>query len=128
MTLKGHKEAVSAIRWIAEDEIVTSSWDHTLKFWDVTLGGVKSELAGNKAFFDLDYSYLNKLIITASADRHIRLYDPRSTGKILLDAQEKLVVEVVFYLHLVKSNSLILIRIFSILCVVLFYILEMVIE
>nr|XP_018915276.1 PREDICTED: ribosome biogenesis protein WDR12 homolog [Bemisia tabaci] len=84
MTLKGHKEAVSAIRWIAEDEIVTSSWDHTLKFWDVTLGGVKSELAGNKAFFDLDYSHLNKLIITASADRHIRLYDPRSTEGLLV--------------------------------------------
>lgn len=38
--------------------------------------------SGNKAFFDVNWSPLNNSIITASADRHIRLYDPRSTGNL----------------------------------------------
>ncbi|KAI5751299.1 hypothetical protein M8J77_006183 [Diaphorina citri] len=77
ITLKGHKEAISAVQWTAVDEIITSSWDHTLKIWDAELGGMKSEIVGNKSFFDVHYSPLSKLVITASADKQIRLYDPR---------------------------------------------------
>lgn len=79
MTLKGHREAISAVVWTDDQEIATSSWDHTLRVWDAELGGLKSEIAGNKSFFDMSYSPLNKAVITASADRHIRLYDLRST-------------------------------------------------
>lgn len=78
--MKGHKEAISGAVWSDKIEIITSSWDHTLKIWDSELGGIKHELAGNKSFFDLDYSPQNRTILTASADRHVRLYDPRSTG------------------------------------------------
>ncbi len=45
--------------------------------------GVKSEISGNKSFFDISFSYLNGLIITASADKNLRLYDPRSNRKLL---------------------------------------------
>lgn len=79
-TLKGHKEALSGVVWTDKTEMVTSSWDHTLKLWDSELGGIKQEIAGNKSFFDVDYSPLSRTLITASADRHIRLYDPRSKG------------------------------------------------
>jgi WD domain, G-beta repeat. len=65
------------------DEIITSSWDHTLKIWDAELGGMKSEIVGNKSFFDVHYSPLSKLVITASADKQIRLYDPKVKGKTL---------------------------------------------
>jgi len=81
MTLGGHRECVSSIDWIDPSELITASWDHTIKVWDVELGGIKSELAGQKAFFCLSYSNLNKTVVTASADRHIRLYDPRSNGE-----------------------------------------------
>jgi hypothetical protein len=42
---------------------------------------MKHELAGQKAFLDVSWSSLNNTAITASVDRHIRLYDPRSNGK-----------------------------------------------
>lgn len=42
-------------------------------------------VSGNKAFFDVDWSPLNNSILAASADRHIRLYDPRSTGTFICD-------------------------------------------
>ena len=50
----------------------TASWDHTIKIWDMEMGGMKTELVGNKSFFDLSYSHLNHTVITASADRTIR--------------------------------------------------------
>jgi len=83
MTLSGHKESVSAVDWTEDvEELITSSWDHTLKLWDVEMGGMKCQVAGNKAFFDLSYSKLNRTAVTASADRHVRIYDPRSNGKV----------------------------------------------
>ncbi|XP_033335271.2 ribosome biogenesis protein WDR12 homolog [Megalopta genalis] len=83
-TMKGHKEVISGIVWSDKMEIITCAWDHTIKVWDSELGGIKHELAGNKSFFDIDYSPLNRSVITASADRHIRLYDPRSTEGTLV--------------------------------------------
>ncbi|XP_053988455.1 ribosome biogenesis protein WDR12 homolog [Hylaeus anthracinus] len=83
-TMKGHKEAISGIVWSDKTEIITSSWDHTMKVWDSELGGIKHELAGNKSFFDIDYSPLSRVLIAASADKHIRLYDPRSTEGTLV--------------------------------------------
>jgi len=35
---------------------------------------------GSKAFFSVSYSSLCKQLIASSADRHIRLYDTRSTS------------------------------------------------
>lgn len=81
MTLKGHRDCITCVRFSAANEILTSSWDHTLKLWDVEIGGIKQELMGNKAFLSADYSSLNNTIITSSADRHIRLYDPKSMGE-----------------------------------------------
>ncbi|XP_014294569.1 ribosome biogenesis protein WDR12 homolog [Halyomorpha halys] len=79
MTLKGHREAVSGLSWLSSSELVTSSWDHTLRTWDISVGASVSQISGNKAFFDVHYSSLNGLLITGSADRHVRMYDPRST-------------------------------------------------
>jgi len=35
---------------------------------------------GSKAFFSVSYSSLSQQLIASSADRHIRLYDTRSTS------------------------------------------------
>lgn len=77
-TLEGHREAISSTQWIDNSTILTSSWDHTMKIWDLNMRALKNEIAGNKSFFDASYSQLNGLIITASADKNLRLYDPKS--------------------------------------------------
>lgn len=87
MTLGGHKEGVSGVAWIDNNEVATASWDHTIKLWDLELGGMKSELVANKSVFALSYSPLNHTILTASADQAIRLYDPRSTDGVLVKSQ-----------------------------------------
>merc|ERR1712107_184746 len=43
------------------------------------MGGLKSEIVGNKAFFSLSYSEDNRSLLATGADRSIRLYDPRAT-------------------------------------------------
>lgn len=78
MTLAGHKEGISGVAWTDKNEICTASWDHTLKMWDIDIGGMKSEMVGSKSFFDVSYCPLNGTLVTASADRAVRLYDPRS--------------------------------------------------
>ena len=43
------------------------------------MGGLKTEIVGNKAFFSLSYSEENRSLLATGADRSIRLYDPRAT-------------------------------------------------
>lgn len=82
-TLEGHREAVSSTQWMDNSTILTSSWDHTMKIWDLNMKALKNEIAGNKSFFDASFSSLNGLIITASADKNLRLYDPKSNRKFI---------------------------------------------
>jgi len=85
-TLGGHKEAVSGVQWLGQDELASASWDHTIKVWDTEMGGLKSEIVGNKAFFSISYSSQNRCLLATGADRNIRLYDPRSTEGSLVKA------------------------------------------
>jgi len=78
-TLGGHKESVSAVAWLGNQELASASWDHTIKIWDTELGGLKTELVGNKAFFSMSFSPLSGAILASGADRNVRLYDQRST-------------------------------------------------
>ncbi|XP_037961119.1 ribosome biogenesis protein WDR12 homolog [Teleopsis dalmanni] len=80
LTLQGHRENVSSVQWMDSNCILTSSWDHTIKIWDLNMEGVKNEVFGNKPIFDASYSKLNNLVVTASADKVLRLYDPRSNN------------------------------------------------
>lgn len=89
LTMQDDNGPISALVWANKSEIITCSWDHHIKLWDPELGGSKQKILGNKAFLDIDYSQLNKTIISASVDKIIRLYDPRSTGKSTKNAALK---------------------------------------
>lgn len=78
VSLASHTEAITGIQLCEEKEMISCSMDNTLKVWDLEVGGFSNNLLGSKAFLDLSYSYLNRTVVTASADRHVRLWDPRS--------------------------------------------------
>lgn len=77
LTLAGHSEAVTGVQWIDINELCSASMDNNISIWDVEMASLKTQLNGSKAFFDIAYSHLSRQIISASADRHIRLWDPR---------------------------------------------------
>lgn len=81
VTLDGHSESVGGVAWTGGGggEVATASWDHTLRVWDVELGGVKGQVVGNCAFFCVSWSPLARTLLAGCADRHIRMYDPRLT-------------------------------------------------
>ena len=76
-TLTGHMQCVSTLQWMDADQIVSGSWDHSLRFWDVESGVCTSHLDGNKVILSLDCSNLNQLIATGHADKTVRTWDPR---------------------------------------------------
>nr|CAB3267682.1 ribosome biogenesis protein wdr12-like [Phallusia mammillata] len=83
MTVAGHTEVVSGLVWIDNNQLCSGSWDHTLRLWDMSEGKETSQLRGTKAILSVDYSKLNQTLVTGNTDRHVRLWDPRSTGSVV---------------------------------------------
>ena len=87
ITMSGHKEAITGCVWMADTrsldtdiaEMATCSMDNTIRLWDIEVGESKQTLTGNKAFLSISYSKFNHCLMTGSADRHIRLWDPRTS-------------------------------------------------
>ncbi|XP_003747633.1 ribosome biogenesis protein WDR12 homolog [Galendromus occidentalis] len=78
VSLANHTEAVTGLRFTTPSEMITCAMDCTMKVWDIAVGGFTNNLLGSKPFLDLSYSALNNLVLSANADRHVRLWDTRS--------------------------------------------------
>jgi len=82
-TLAGHKEAVSGVTWHNDSDLMSVSWDHTIKIWELEMGGLKNELVSNKALFSVAVGGdRNEQILVSGAERSIRLYDPKAGNDV----------------------------------------------
>jgi len=77
-TFTGHKEPVSCLQWNANNEMYSGGWDHCIRSWDVDTGINKQTLTGTKAILSISYSPLSTLLASGSADKLVRIWDPRS--------------------------------------------------
>ncbi|XP_033327779.2 ribosome biogenesis protein WDR12 homolog [Megalopta genalis] len=77
--LDGHKDVVTGIAWSEKNEVVSCSFDETIKVWDYESGRIIHDLGGGECFYSLDYSPLRRSILATTHDK-IRLYDLRDTG------------------------------------------------
>lgn len=85
VTLSGHTESITCVKWISDQssaaaapEVATGSMDNTIRIWDIEVNEVKQTIVGSKAFLSISYSHPMNALLSASTDRHIRLWDTRS--------------------------------------------------
>jgi len=77
ISLTGHKQVVTTVEWISNQEVVSGSWDFNICFWDI-LSGINTDTKhGNKPITDLSYSPETGILLSAHTDNIIRLWDKR---------------------------------------------------
>ena len=76
-----------------------------MQVWDTEMGGLKTEIVGNKAFFSLSYSEANRSLLATGADRSIRLYDPRATEGNLVKPPQNIKKKKLKYFLRLKACS-----------------------
>ncbi|CAD5206064.1 unnamed protein product [Bursaphelenchus okinawaensis] len=79
-TIEAHKDTVTSVVWNTtnENQVVSGSWDQSICLWDVETADQVNKLTSNKAFQSISVQESNGLVITASMDSTIRLWDFRS--------------------------------------------------
>jgi len=87
VNMTGHSESIMSLTQMSQNEIVSASVDNTIRVWDLNKLQEENVLQGVKAHFSVDYSPHKKLLATGSSDRHVRLWDARTTtGKVSASA------------------------------------------
>lgn len=82
MTLTGHQESVTGVRWLRScneyNSIATCSMDRNICIWDIEVGECKRRVLSAKPLLGIDYCNEKNIIISANCDRHIRYWDARA--------------------------------------------------
>ncbi|GAB7359338.1 hypothetical protein MBLNU230_g5989t1 [Neophaeotheca triangularis] len=81
-TLRGHSAPVSEAIFDEKDATVaySSSWDHTVKTWDLTTSQCVDTRTTAQSLFSLCHLPSVSLLATGTVNRHITLIDPRASA------------------------------------------------
>ena len=82
MTFTGHHESVTGVRWLGDcneyKSVASCSLDRSICIWDVEVGECKRRLHSTKPLLGIDHCPRRNMIISASCDRFVRLWDARA--------------------------------------------------
>lgn len=83
--LSGHQAQVSDICFDESDPTVgySTSWDHTLKTWDLTTGSCVDTRTTAQSLFSIAHLPATSLIAVGTSARHITLIDPRTSAQTI---------------------------------------------
>jgi ribosome biogenesis protein YTM1 len=76
--IRAHSQSVSSIIFSSSNNrVFTSSWDHSVREWDLETQDCVVTMAGSKVITSCDYSALAQLVATSHPDGRIRMWDHR---------------------------------------------------
>ena len=80
--LRQHTQQVSGVTFDAKDPTVaySSSWDQTMRTWDLVTSSVVDTRTTNQALFAIEQMPELQLVATGSAGRDIKMVDPRASA------------------------------------------------
>jgi len=82
ITLTGHQESITGVKWLNNSNefntVATCSMDRSICFWDIEVGECKRRVLSAKPLLGIDFSCENNLILSASCDRYVRIWDSRA--------------------------------------------------
>lgn len=85
VTLTGHKDAVKGVKWLdngyAADSLASCSIDGLVFIWDVESGNETRKFISAKPMLGIDHCKGTEMLVTASCDRHARLWDARGPNE-----------------------------------------------
>ncbi|XP_030740254.1 coronin-7 isoform X2 [Echinops telfairi] len=84
--LTGHMEKIYSLRFhpLASDVLASSSYDLTVRIWDLQAGMERLRLQGHQdQIFALAWSPSGQQLATVCKDGHVRVYEPRSSPEPL---------------------------------------------
>jgi len=80
--LIGHAGAVTCVKWPTLRQIVSGSYDKTVRIWDVESDSPEI-INTPTVVYSVSYSAIAGLLATTHADKVVRIWDPRVQGKTL---------------------------------------------
>jgi len=85
--LVGHHHFVQDIRISSDGQyVISASWDHTLRLWNISTGETTRQFRGHKKdVLSVAFSSDNRQIITGSRDKSIKLWNTLGECKYTLD-------------------------------------------
>jgi len=79
LTLKGHQKKCHLMNWhpTANNIVCTSSWDKTIKLWDIETQHEVNNLVTQDATFSVEWNHDGSLLAWTDKSRSLTMHDPR---------------------------------------------------
>lgn len=80
-SIKAHSSQISGIAWNVPDQMITASWDHSIKVWNVERQDCLLTLNSSRVVTCLDASRVSAAVATGHPDCTVRLWDVRTRSE-----------------------------------------------
>ncbi|GAX20981.1 ribosome biogenesis protein YTM1 [Fistulifera solaris] len=80
-SMKAHSSQITGIAWNSSDQMITGSWDHSIKVWNVERQDCLLTLNSSRVVTCLDASRVSAALATGHPDCTVRLWDVRTKSE-----------------------------------------------